>query len=146
MRNDIVQRLRRLRARAHVLGRNLAEDLRRFVHKTDGCTIRRLPSSVSKEGDVNVACTCTALMALGIANRLPQFYDGFDEDHCVSRTHRAFELAVGAPWTSSQLPEGNAFTAGIVLRTAGILSQDDKLGSLGETRDRRAREYAMEKP
>ena len=140
MRNEPIQRLRRLRARAHALGRNLAQDLTRFLHEKDGCTIRRLPNSVSKEGDVNVACTCTALMALGIANGLRQFYHDpdrdhhdADKDHYVSQTRTAFELAVSAPWTSSQLPEGNAFTAGIVLRTAGILSQDDKLGPLGET-------------
>lgn len=97
-------------------------------------TVRRLPSSASDEGDVNVACTCTALMALSVARGLRRFYQRSTdpEHHFVSQTSGAFEAVVNAKWTSSKLPEGNAFTASVVLRTAGILAQEAEFGNLAE--------------
>ncbi|MCI0378874.1 MAG: AAA family ATPase [Gemmataceae bacterium] len=128
----MIQRLRRLRARGQALGRNLAVDMRRFLHKKDLRTVRRLPSSESAEGDVNVACTCTALMALSVGHSIQQFYDAPGDDGFVSPTLAAFTSVVNAKWKSSKLPEGNAFTSAIVLRAAGILIELPQLKSVAE--------------
>ena len=67
---------------------------------------------------VSAATTCTGLMALVTANALDKFYSN-DKN---KKARLAFERVMAADWNSSELPEDNAFTTILVIRTAGLLA------------------------
>lgn len=66
MRDESLDRLRKLRRRAELLNESLTGDLQAFLHLIDWSTFRRLPASRSEAGDVSVTTTCTALMTLAV--------------------------------------------------------------------------------
>jgi hypothetical protein len=55
-------------------------------------------------------------MALALANQLKDFYDLMGSD-----VRTTLKQVADAEWTSAGLPEGNAFTRTLVLRSAGVL-------------------------
>lgn len=116
--DTLLQRLRDLRTTTRELKQHLVEDLRSF-REPDG-TFRRLPSG--KPG-TSVTTTCTALMALTSARKLREFY-GKDDFQQVCA---AFAKVAASPWTSSGLPELNAFSTAIVLRASGHLAKSPDL-------------------
>jgi len=116
--DTLLERLRELRRRTRALNEHLVEDLRAFA-EPDG-TFRRLPSGTP---GTSVTTTCTALMALASARRLREFYG---DDHS-QKVRAAFAQVAAAPWTSSKLPEWNAFSTAVVLRASGHLAKTPDL-------------------
>src|SRR5687767_10998318 len=110
MSGDSLERLRALQRRVEPLKAQVVEELRAYLHEKDRITFRRLPTSVSKSGDVNVTTTCTALMALAVTKRLASFYPN-------GEPLTAFKKVVETrKWVSSKLEDDNAFTTTMVLR------------------------------
>src|SRR6266705_1140891 len=120
MRDELTEKLRALRRKAHSLGQSLSEDLLRFLHR-DKVTFRRLPTSPSLDGDVNPTTTCTALMTLSVAGSITHFYD-FLQSAAKDAPSRAYSAVLSSKWESSGLPEDNVFTAAMVLRAGAFLA------------------------
>ena len=124
--SDLIARLRKLRTKAESINSTLVDDLYPFYgHKEP--VFRRLPVGSDEEGNVTTTCSC--LMSLATSRKLiPAFIKIKDleseaEPEARNRIMEVFEHVVNASWTSSGLPDLNAFSALIVLRAAGILSQ-----------------------
>ena len=123
--SDLIARLRKLRAKAESINVSLVDDLCSFYGHNKP-VFRRLPTGSDEEGNVTTTCSC--LMSLATSGKLiPGFIKIKDlesnaESEARDQIIEVFEQAVGAPWTSSGLPDLNAFSSLIVLRTAGILS------------------------
>lgn len=117
-----LDRLRALRERAYRLNRTLNSDLSPFFHAHDKISFRRLPTSPSDPGDVNVATTCSALMALALTRETNNFYR-------AKTTELSDLLArmMSAKWTSSGLPNNNPFTTSVVLRAFGMVSEKESI-------------------
>ena len=132
---EFLKRLRSLRRDVRELNTTMVKDVEPFLQKEhkNGVTFRRLPysdlldpdPSKDKSRDVGVTVTCTVLMALGVADKLSEFYD----DKTNVKPKLALSKVLDAQWKSSGLKEGNKFTTILVLRTASIL------GLIDETRD-----------
>ncbi len=118
-----LDRLRELRKNVRCLSKTLVDDLRPFLHEIDELTFRRLPDSVSKPRDVGITTTCSCLMSLSMADKIPEFYG----ERFRARLARAFNRVVKGRWESSGLLEPNSFTPTIVLRTAGFLRDNNLL-------------------
>lgn len=118
-----IDRLRKLRKKANDLATTLVKDLKPFLHEKDEITFRRLPNSDSELGDVGITTTCSCLMSLSMADKIPEFYGERFRD----RLARAFNRVVKGRWESSGLLEPNSFTPTIVLRTAGFLRDNNLL-------------------
>jgi len=120
---DANQRLRKLRERAENINVTLIDDLRPFFG-SNGLVFRRLPDS-DEVG--NVTTTCSSLMCMATSNQLVDFFkivlSTNNDDDTRNHITKVFENAVKAPWDSSGLPDNNAFSSLIVLRTAGLLSK-----------------------
>jgi len=120
---DPIQNLRDLRKKAASINATLIEDLKPFFG-SNGLVFRRLPDS-DEEG--NVTNTCSCLMALATSGDsvdfLKQALDLDSEFEARSGLTDIFQNAVSSEWTSSGLPDDNAFTSLIVLRTGGLLSR-----------------------
>ena len=74
---------------------------------------------MSIKEDIGVTTTCSCLMALALAKKLPDLF-GSDSDKIVLKT---FEKLISAPWMSSGLTENNAFTTTLMIRLAGFLKE-----------------------
>jgi hypothetical protein len=124
---DSIQHLRVLRKKAALLNATLLADLKPFF-EPNFLVFRRLPPG-DPDSDVkgNVTNTCSCLMSLATADKLIDFFkDALDtksDDVAKKRITKLFRSAVESEWTSSGLPDDNAFTSLIVLRTAGLLSK-----------------------
>jgi len=99
----------------------LTNDLKPFFEPKH-LVFRRLPTGSDVKG--NVTNTCSCLMALALMDRSVDFFkqvftisSDYDAKEQITRV---FEQAVSSPWTSSGLPDDNAFTSLIVLRTAAL--------------------------
>lgn len=132
--NDVNQRLHKLRAKAENINTTLTGDLLPFYGRTNP-VFRRLPGRDSDEVG-NVTTTCSCLMSIATSDNLIDFFKEIirtrsaTEERKLIPTDEArnlittiFEFAVNAPWTSSGLPDDNAFSSLIILRTAGILTR-----------------------
>lgn len=123
-----LERLRTLRDRTHRLNRSLREDLAPFFHAEDKISFRRLPTSGSEAGDVNVATTCSALMALSLTRETKLFYK--DKTTGKDRTAELpdlFARMMKAKWASSGLADNNPFTTSVVLRTFGMVAAQESV-------------------
>lgn len=119
---DVVEdlsRLRKLRSRAKKLLSHVSKDLAPFAHTIAKGTFRRKPNSKSLPNDINVTTTCSCLMALALTDELRGFYR-WDRD-TETDPQDVFQLLLDAPWMSSGLPENNAFTTTLIIRTLGFL-------------------------
>lgn len=118
--DDQITRLRRLRQRAEKINATLIKDLKPYLGAR---LFRRLPDS-NEEGNSTTSCSC--LMALATSERgLDAFNDvfGFNDDaKSKERVSEMFQNIVAETWTSSGLPDGNAFSSLLIIRTAGFLS------------------------
>ena len=114
-------RLRDLRRRADTLLQTLLSDLKPFRHDDEKKGFLRKPDSASDPDDVNVTTTCSCLMALALTRKIRDFY-GESTDRTTSDI---LKNIVAAPWMSSGLPENNAFTTTLVIRTLGLLIDVD---------------------
>jgi hypothetical protein len=122
--DNAIQKLRELRSKAASINATLIDDLKPFfVPKY--LVFRRLPSGSDEKG--NVTNTCSCLMALAILDKGVEFFRQtlpISSDIAArEQITRIFEKSVTSVWTSSGLPDDNAFTSLIVLRTAGLLSE-----------------------
>lgn len=117
---DQTLRLRLLRDRAERINASLLEDLRPFLGATNNLLFRRLPDS-NEQGNVTTTCSC--LMAMTEPGSLVDFFTERLPDNVDVRKHiqAIFNYIIEAPWTSSGLPDGNAFSSLLTLRTAGLL-------------------------
>jgi hypothetical protein len=120
---ELVQQLRMLRKKASVLNVTLIEDLKPFFEPRH-LVFRRLPVDSDVQG--NVTNTCSCIMSLATADNLIEFFKQAlptkSDDTARNNIVRLFQKAVENEWTSSGLPDDNAFTSLIVLRTAGLLA------------------------
>lgn len=119
--SDDIAHLRKLRAKARKINSSLLSDLKPFLGST-GVLFRRLPDGPNEVGNVTTTCSC--VMAMIAPELLLPFFKaarGDNADQARSRIQKIFEHAVTAPWTSSGLKDGNAFSALLTLRTAGLL-------------------------
>src|SRR5437870_6367528 len=118
-----IQDLRELRKDAARINATLGDDLKPFFG-SNGLVFRRLPDSDEKG---NVTNTCSCLMALATSGDSVSFFkqalDLDTELEAQNALTEIFEHAVNSEWTSSGLPDDNAFTSLILLRTAGLLSK-----------------------
>lgn len=122
--NDLIARLRRLRAQAESLNATLVDDLKPFYDPSQ-LMFLRLPDSDKKRRNVTTTCSC--LMSLATSGKIIQ---GFTEitktksqDEAQSAVTAIFEHIVHSPWMSSGLDDLNAFSTLVVLRAAGILTK-----------------------
>lgn len=125
---QFLQAMRDLRRRAQQLNSSVVDDLDVFRHPDDQITFMRLPT-VPPDGpdDIGVTVTCTGLMTLATTGTFRKYYDrhkltkGKSKNEIVEEVFKHF---LEFPWTSSKLPENNAFTVALVLRAAGVLCQE----------------------
>lgn len=123
---DLIARLRNLRTKAASINATLIDDLSPFYGQKKP-VFRRLPIGSDEEGNVTTTCSC--LMSLATARKLiPSFIKikklkADAEDIARDQITAVFRHAVGSRWTSSGLPDLNAFSALIVLRAAGVLTR-----------------------
>ncbi len=118
-----IQQLHKLRKKSEEINVTLIDDLLPF-HSAVNPVFRRLPDSNEKG---NVTTTCSCLMSMATADKLIDFFKEAlhtkSEDDARARITTIFEHAVKTEWTSSGLPDNNAFSSLLVLRTAGLLSK-----------------------
>jgi hypothetical protein len=115
-----IEKLREVRNDVRELSESVVEDLHKYVHQEDKRTFVRLPDSPHKKKDVGVTVTASCLMALTLTRRLEDFKKAGPEINWDPKA--SFELLFKDPkWTSSGLPQMNAFTSILVLRTFGFL-------------------------
>src|SRR5713101_3976880 len=121
--DNAIQKLRELRSKATSINATLIDDLKPFF-APKASVFRRLPSGSDVKG--NVTNTCSCLMALGILDKGEEFFRQTlpitSDIAAKEQITKIFEQLVTSVWTSSGLPDDNAFTSLIVLRTAGLLS------------------------
>lgn len=130
MSSDPIERLRSLRRLAHRLNETFLDDLSPFLHARDKLTFRRLPTSKSKKDDVNVATSCTLMMALHANKKIDRVYKP------IEKAKDAFLSIYNAPWESSGLADSNPFTAAMIIRTASCLPPVLRKGIASIRRDR----------
>lgn len=127
----LMQELRQMRTDALRLNRSVIEHLRAFQQEDD--SFRTLPSSkpLSEDADISVGSTCTALMALLATKTHKEFLSKKVGVPPKTKLDVAdlFRRLVSTKWDSSGLPDGNPFTAALVIRTAGFVVKNDILSS-----------------
>lgn len=129
-----LDQLRALRKQAATLHSSIVDDLRPFLNGTRP-TFRRLPTSEIRLTDAKVTTTCTALMSLAATRKLQLFYSarvpskkGHGSKGPTARAFEAIKLAVeDETWATAALERDDAFTANMVLRTAGMLAKHSDL-------------------
>jgi len=125
--NDLIARLRMLRAEAESINATLVDDLKQFFGPTNRC-FRRLPDSDEKRRNVTTTCSC--LMSLATSGKIIQAFTEIkgteSKAEAQSFVTEVFEHAVNSPWMSSGLDDLNAFSSLIVLRAAGLLTRSDE--------------------
>jgi len=126
-RSELVEELRQLRTDARRLNSSLVKRLKPF-QKADG-SFKTLPDSKDRSRtrgprDISVASTCTVLMAAMGASTSAVGSDKKENLFDKSTLREVFKSTViRAEWGSSGLPDGNAFTTAMVVRTAGFVVQ-----------------------
>jgi hypothetical protein len=123
MSEERLTRLRSLRRRCNVLLASAADDIASFV-ADDKLTFRWLQQKAKDH--VSIASTCTCLMTGVTTDTLDRIYAKVNAAPDAPPTGRssakaALDSVFAAPWTSSGLENGNAFTTTIVARTTGML-------------------------
>lgn len=108
--------LRDLKRRLRLLAASAYDDLKAFTHDKPSFGFVRLPES--KHDGVNVTTACTGLMTLAMTGNLRRHSEDpkYEEE--------LLENILRARWVSSNLPEGNAFTTVMVLRTLAVLTEE----------------------
>jgi hypothetical protein len=133
----LIQELRQMRTDALRLNSGVIEHLRAFQQEDD--SFRTLPSSKPLSADpfISVGSTCTALMALLATKTHKEFLSKKVGVPAKTKIDVAelFQRLVSTKWDSSGLPDGNPFTAALVIRTAGFVVKNnilssDKVGAL----------------
>lgn len=119
----LIEELRAIRRDALRLNGSVREHLRGFQQGDD--SFKTLPSSTPypADTDISVGSTCTALMALlqtGAHKELASKKTGVPQGAKVDIAD-LFRRIVSTKWDSSGLPDGNPFTAALVIRTAGFI-------------------------
>lgn len=123
----LITDLRQMRKDAIRLNSSILEHLRTFQQDDD--SFNTLPPPISKsraeDPDISVGSTCTALMALLATGTHQQLWSKAKgiQDKTPIDIGRLFERVVASKWESSGLPDGNAFTTALVVRTAGFVAQ-----------------------
>jgi hypothetical protein len=123
----LITDLRQMRKDAIRLNSSILEHLRTFQQDDD--SFNTLPPPISKsraeDPDISVGSTCTALMALLATRTHQQLWSKAKgiQDKTPIDIGRLFERVVASKWESSGLPDGNAFTTALVVRTAGFVVQ-----------------------
>jgi hypothetical protein len=127
----LLQELRQMRTDALRLNSSVIEHLRAFQQEDD--SFRTLPSSkpLSEDPDISVGSTCTALMALFATKTHKEFLSKQVGVPAKAKVDVAelFRRLVSTKWDSSGLPDGNPFTAALVIRTAGFVVKNDILSA-----------------
>jgi len=123
----LIEDLRQMRKDAIRLNSSIVEHLRAFQQDDD--SFNTLPPPLSKsraeDPDISIGSTCTALMALLATRTYQQLWSKAKgvQDKTPVDIGRLFEKVVASKWESSGLPDGNAFTTALVVRTAGFVVQ-----------------------
>ena len=119
----LIQELRQMRTDTLRLNSGVVEHMRAFQQEDD--SFRTLPSSksLSEDLDISVGSTCTAFMALLATNTHKEFLSKRVGAPTKTKVDFAelFRRLVSTKWDSSGLPDGNAFTTALVVRTAGFV-------------------------
>jgi hypothetical protein len=125
--NDLIARLRMLRAESESINATLVDDLKPFFGPTKPM-FRRLPDSNEKRRNVTTTCSC--LMSLATSGKIIQAFTEIkgieSKAEAQSFVTEVFEHTVNSPWMSSGLDDLNAFSSLIVLRAAGLLTRSDE--------------------
>lgn len=123
----LIEDLRQMRKDAIRLNSSVLEHLRAFQQDDDSFNTLPPPLSKSRAEDPNISIgsTCTALMALLATRTYQQLWSKVRgvQDKTPVDIGRLFEKVVASKWESSGLPDGNAFTTALVVRTAGFVVQ-----------------------
>ncbi len=129
----LADELRQMRKTAIRLNSSALEHLKIFQQEDD--SFKTLPPPKSKtfaeDPDISVGSTCTALMAVLSTGTHKQLWSNAKGVHDKTQVDigKLFERVVESKWESSGLPDGNAFTTAIVVRTAGFVVQNRVLSS-----------------
>lgn len=116
-----LKKMRQLRKRVLELNSNVVRDLRPFLNPHDTGTFERLPTNEPEnEDDIGVTVTCTCLMTAALTRSFDVIY-GIEKKDIGVKLAEVFDRLLAFRWASSQLPENNAFTSALILRTAGVL-------------------------
>jgi len=121
----VIEDLRQMRKDAFRLKSSVLEHLRAFQQDDDSFNTLPPPKSKSRaeDPDISIGSTCTALMALLATRTYEQLWSKVKgvQDKTPVDIGRLFEKVVASKWESSGLPDGNAFTTALVVRTAGFV-------------------------
>lgn len=120
----LVRSLRQLRIEALRLNSNILKHFKCFQQEDD--SFKTLPTSEGSrtdKPDVSVGSTCTAIMALLTTKKHKEFWSKRKAapDKTPVDISALFRDSVHSKWASSGLPDGNAFTLSLVVRTAGLI-------------------------
>jgi hypothetical protein len=115
------------------LNSSVLEHLKPFQQEDDSFITLPPPKSKTRDEDpeISVGSTCTALMVLLATRTHKQLWSKIKgvQDKTQIRIANLFEKVVSGKWESSGLPDGNAFTTALVVRTAGFIVQSRILTS-----------------
>src|SRR5580698_1883696 len=123
----LLKELRQMRKDAIRLNGSIVEHLKSFQQDDD--SFSTLPPPISKprseDRDISIGSTCTALMALLATRTHEQLWSKQKgaQDKTPVNIGELFEEVVRSKWQTSGLPDGNAFTTALVVRTAGLIAQ-----------------------
>jgi hypothetical protein len=129
----LADELRRMRKTALRLNSSALEHLRTLQQEDD--SFKTLPPPKSKsfeeDPDISVGSTCTALMAVLSTGTHKQLWSKAKgvQDKTQVNIGKLFERVVESKWESSGLPDGNAFTTALVVRTVGFVVKSRVLSS-----------------
>jgi hypothetical protein len=127
LQTTLIEELRQMRIDALRLNRNVLEHLKSFQQDDDSFNTLPPPKSKTRAEDPNISIgsTCTALMALLATRTHKQLWSKAKgiRDKTPVDIARLFAEVVRSKWESSGLPDGNAFTTALVVRTAGFVVQ-----------------------
>lgn len=116
MSSALLSRLRELRRRVEILNDSCVEDYVPFYDKPSNSFVRIPTKPLKPGGDLSVATTATALMALGSVGRIHEVLAGPKVIDCVNNLFNS-------KWETDELKVNNAFTTGIVLRAMAAMRQ-----------------------
>jgi hypothetical protein len=123
----LLKDLRQMRKDAIRLNSSIVEHLKSFQQDDD--SFSTLPPPISKprseDRNISIASTCTALMALVATRTHEQLWSKKKgvQDKTPINIGKLFEEVVKSRWQTSGLPDGNAFTTALVVRTGGFIAQ-----------------------
>src|SRR5208282_1330463 len=130
----LADELRQMRKAAIRLNSSALEHLRALQQEDD--SFKTLPPPKSKsfaeDPNISVGSTCTALMAVLSTGTHKQLWSKAKgvQDKTQVDIGKLFERVVESRWESSGLPDGNAFTTALVVRTAGFVVKSRVLSSV----------------